>query len=81
MRLLSRSFAASSVSSRGPHGGFDAASDEFYKGPYMEITQPDFPFIFAGDHTARVGAWQEGAALSAHRAAQIVADHVSAKKA
>jgi len=67
--------------SRGPRGGFDEADAAFYDGPYKVITQPDGPFIFAGDHTARVGAWQEGAALSAHRAASLVAGMVSAKKA
>lgn len=66
--------------SRGRRGGFDAASEEFYNGPYKEITQPDGPFIFAGDHTARVGAWQEGAALSAHRAAELIAAQVRAKQ-
>ena len=66
--------------SRGRRGGFDEASSDFYNGPYKEITQPDGPFIFAGDHTARVGAWQEGAALSAHRAARLIAAEVQAKK-
>jgi monoamine oxidase len=66
---------------RGLRGGFDATSEEFYSGPYKEITKPDWPFIFAGDHTARVGAWQEGAALSAHRAAQMIAEQVKAKRA
>jgi len=66
--------------SRGRRGGFDEASSEFYNGPYKEITQPDWPFVFAGDHTARVGAWQEGAALSAHRAADLIAAQVRAKQ-
>jgi monoamine oxidase len=66
---------------RGRRGGFDDTSAEFYKGPYKEITQPDGPFIFAGDHAARVGAWQEGAALSAHRAVQLIAEQVHAKQA
>ena len=67
--------------SRGRRGGFDATSEEFYAGPYKEITEPDWPFVFAGDHTARVGAWQEGAALSAHRAAKLIAEQVKAKQA
>ncbi|MGA7341377.1 MAG: FAD-dependent oxidoreductase [Terracidiphilus sp.] len=62
-------------------GGIFAAGGNYYDGPYKEITQPDGPFIFAGDHTARVGAWQEGAALSAHRAAQLIAEQVRAKQA
>lgn len=67
--------------SRGPRGGFSASSSAFYNGPYKEITQPDGPFIFAGDHTARVGAWQEGAALSAHRAAEWIAAQVRSRQA
>jgi monoamine oxidase len=68
--------------SRGPRGGFDVASSRaFYEGPYAQITQPDGPFIFAGDHTARVGAWQEGAALSAHRAAELISAQVRTKRA
>jgi len=67
--------------SRAPRGGFDEASEDFYDGPYKVITEPDWPFIFAGDHTARVGAWQEGAALSAHRAAKLIAEQVKAKQA
>ncbi|MFP5227864.1 MAG: flavin monoamine oxidase family protein [Acidobacteriota bacterium] len=67
--------------SRGRRGGFDETSAEFYNGPYKVITEPDGPFIFAGDHTARVGAWQEGAALSAHRAAQLIAGMVKARQA
>jgi monoamine oxidase len=66
---------------RGRRAAFDATSDEFYAGPYKEITQPDWPFIFAGDHTARVGAWQEGAVLSAHRAAELIGAHAKASKA
>lgn len=66
---------------RGRRAGFDETSPDFYAGPYKEITQPDWPFIFAGDHTARVGAWQEGAALSAHRAADMIAAKVREKQA
>jgi monoamine oxidase len=39
-----------------------------------------WPFIFAGDHTARVEGWQEGAALAAHRAADMIAAQVRAKQ-
>jgi len=67
--------------SRRTGGGFDEAGPEYYNGPYKVITQPDWPFIFAGDHTARIGAWQEGAALSAHRAAKLIAEQVRAKQA
>jgi monoamine oxidase len=36
--------------------------------------------VFAGDRTGRIGAWQEGAALSAHRAAELISAQVRAKK-
>jgi len=36
--------------------------------------------VFADDHTARIGAWQEGAALSAHRATELISAQVRAKK-
>jgi len=48
----------------------------YYEGPYKEFTQPDDRIYFAGDHCARLGAWQEGAALAAHRAAQMIGDRV-----
>jgi monoamine oxidase len=67
--------------SSGVTGGFDTASAGYYNGPYKVITEPDWPFVFAGDHTAHVGAWQEGAALSAHRAAKLIAEQVRAKHA
>jgi monoamine oxidase len=66
---------------RGKFGEYDDPNSPFYLGPYQQITQPDWPFVFAGDHTARVGAWQEGAALSAHRAAGLIGAQVQAKRA
>jgi monoamine oxidase len=38
--------------------------DEVYK----MLGEPDGPFYLAGEHLSHVGAWQEGAILSAHRA-------------
>jgi monoamine oxidase len=35
---------------------------------YTLLNTPDGPFYFAGEHLSHVGAWQEGAILSAHRA-------------
>jgi monoamine oxidase len=67
--------------SRGKFAEHEDPNSAFYTGPYRQITQPDGPFIFAGDHTARVGAWQEGAALSAHRAAELISVQVRAKRA
>lgn len=48
----------------------------YYEGPYKEFCQPDGRFYFAGDHCARIGAWQEGAALAAHVAINRIADRV-----
>jgi monoamine oxidase len=35
---------------------------------YERMIQPDGPIYFAGDHISHLVGWQEGAALSAHRA-------------
>ena len=35
---------------------------------YSLLSQPDGPFYFAGEHLSHVGAWQQGAIVSAHRA-------------
>ena len=47
---------------------------------YEALLQPDGRIIFAGDHTSHVVAWQEGAALSALRAVQMVSDQVKAAR-
>jgi monoamine oxidase len=47
---------------------------------YETLIQPDGPIIFAGDHVSHIVAWQEGAALSALRAVQQIADRVKAAK-
>jgi monoamine oxidase len=39
---------------------------------YGRMIQPDGPIFFAGDHTSHLVGWQEGAALSAHRAASLI---------
>ena len=41
---------------------------------YEALIQPDDRILFAGDHTTHVVAWQEGAALSALRAVQMISD-------
>ena len=61
----------------GPGGGQRGG---YYEGPYQEFTRPDGRFFFAGDHCSRVGAWQEGAALAAHRAISMINDRVRASK-
>jgi monoamine oxidase len=52
----------------------------YYEGPYQEFTQPDDCIFFAGDHCSRVGAWQEGAALAAHRAITMMSERVRAAR-
>jgi monoamine oxidase len=52
----------------------------FYDGAYKELTEPDDRFFFAGDHCSRVGAWQEGAALAAHRAIQMIGARMQSEK-
>ena len=61
----------------GPGGGQRSG---YYEGPYQEFTQPDGRFFFAGDHCSRVGAWQEGAALAAHRAIIMINERVRIAK-
>ena len=47
---------------------------------YETLIKPDGRIIFAGDHCSHVVAWQEGAALSALRAVQMVSDGVKAAR-
>ena len=42
---------------------------------YGVLSEPDGPFYFAGEHLSHVGAWQEGAILSARRAINMIDKH------
>ncbi len=42
---------------------------------YAVLSEPDGPFYFAGEHLSHVGAWQEGAMLSARRAINMMDTH------
>jgi monoamine oxidase len=42
---------------------------------YTLLNTPDGPFYFAGEHLSHVGAWQEGAILSARRAIGLIEQH------
>ena len=42
---------------------------------YVLLNQPDGPFYFAGEHLSQIGAWQEGALLSARRAINMIDQH------
>ena len=48
---------------------------------YETLIQPDGPIYFAGDHVSHIVGWQEGAALSAIRAVQMISDKVQARQA
>lgn len=43
---------------------------------YQSLLTPDGPIYFAGDHVSHLLGWQEGAALSALRAVQMISDRV-----
>ena len=49
------------------------ASD--YDENYTVLSEPDGPFYFAGEHLSHVGAWQEGALLSARHAINLLDRH------
>ena len=55
--------------------GFDGGAG------YETLLAPDGPIYFVGDHVSHVPAWQEGAALSALRAVQMISDRVKAARA
>jgi len=46
---------------------------DYHEGPYKEFLRPDGRIYFAGDYCSHLTVWQEGAALSAQRAAEMVA--------
>ena len=56
-----------------------------YPGPlgagYETLIAPDGPIYFVGDHVSHILGWQEGAALSALRAVQLLSDRVKAARA
>ena len=39
---------------------------------YAVLSEPDGPFYFAGEHLSHIGAWQEGAILSARRTINMI---------
>ncbi|MGA7486647.1 MAG: NAD(P)/FAD-dependent oxidoreductase [Xanthobacteraceae bacterium] len=42
---------------------------------YALLNAPDGPFYFAGEHLSQIGAWQEGAILSARRTINMIDRH------
>jgi monoamine oxidase len=66
------------VSTYGPgQNAYDDSPDPGYE----VLIQPDGPIYFVGEHVSHIPAWQEGAALSALRAVQMIGEREGAKKA
>jgi monoamine oxidase len=62
--------------SKVPYSLGIAARYMTYKDPdYAVLSEADGPFYFAGEHLSHVGAWQEGAILSARRAINALDRH------
>ncbi len=49
-------------------------------GEYALLNEPDGPFYFAGEHLSHIGAWQEGAILSARRAINLIDRHPRSRR-
>jgi monoamine oxidase len=47
---------------------------------YERAIQSDDPIFLAGDHVSHIVGWQEGAALSAHRAVSLLTQSQSARQ-
>jgi monoamine oxidase len=62
-------------------GAWISSFGDYYSGPYRAFLEPDDRIYFAGDHCSHVVAWQEGAALSAHRTVQMIGERVRSAKA
>ncbi len=61
--------------------GQSAYIDDAVDPGYELLLQPDGPIYFVGEHVSHVRAWQEGAALSALRAVQMIGARERAKRA
>jgi monoamine oxidase len=48
---------------------------------YTLLSGADGPFYFAGEHLSHVGAWQQGAFVSAHRVVNLIAERQKSLKA
>ncbi len=68
--------------SRMPYSG-GLESDMAFENPadYTLLSQADGPFYFAGEHLSHVGAWQQGAFVSAHRVVNMIAARQQSLKA
>ena len=55
--------------------GFSARYATHNDPSYVRLGEPDGPFYFAGEHLSQLGAWQEGAILSAQRSIAMMDTH------
>jgi monoamine oxidase len=55
--------------------GISARYRNYQDPSYLRLNEPDGPFYFAGEHLSQVGAWQEGAVLSAQRTIAMIDAH------
>jgi monoamine oxidase len=55
--------------------GFSARYATEQDSNYALLSEPDGPFYFAGEHLSHIGAWQEGAILSARRTINMIDQH------
>ncbi|MDF2115495.1 flavin monoamine oxidase family protein [Roseiarcaceae bacterium H3SJ34-1] len=55
--------------------GISARYRNYQDASYVRLSDPDGPFYFAGEHLSQLGAWQEGAVLSAQRTIAMIDAH------
>lgn len=55
--------------------GISARYPSYNDPAYTLLGQPDGPFYFAGEHLSQLGAWQEGAILSAQKTIAMIDGH------
>jgi monoamine oxidase len=63
--------------SRGPDYPPSPNDNPYFRGPYKEFIVPDDRIYFAGDHCSHIIGWQEGAALAAQRAIEMIVSRVN----
>ncbi len=62
-------------------GGLESEMATDNPADYTLLSDADGPFYFAGEHLSHVGAWQQGAFVSAHRVVNLIAARQQSLKA
>ncbi len=62
-------------------GGLESEMANDNPADYTLLRDADGPFYFAGEHLSHVGAWQQGAFVSAHRVVNLIAARQQSLKA